>query len=152
SSSGRATARVAANCLAVATDVAVLAPHDDHNRVGLADVAEPAWHLWVDADEAARLQRVPRPVAEAKLDVALVDEIGLFLLIVEMLAGLVARREDERVDTEGGHVELTTDLAKTVTVADLAEARHGIACSFTHREQSYSSARNLGPGPKARTT
>ena len=78
-----------ADGLAVAADIAVLAARDDDDRVALTGVLHPSVHMRVDADDAAWAEEVPGAVAEAKLDLPLMDEVRLLLLFVEVESGLV---------------------------------------------------------------
>ena len=105
---------VASDRLAVAPDVAILPAHDHDDRVAIARVAHAALRAGIDADDAAGAEQVPAAVAEAELDLALVDEIGLLLLVVVVDPGLVTGREDDRVDPECGYAQLAPDLAKAV--------------------------------------
>src|SRR3954470_5667930 len=95
-----AHALVALRHVRVAADVAVLPPDDHVHRVDVAGVLELPVRRRVDAREAAGLQRVARAVAEVDLERAAEDDVELLLLVVEVEAGLDARRKDDRVDAE----------------------------------------------------
>jgi hypothetical protein len=112
---------------AVAADVAVLAAGDDVHGVLVGDVADAADGRGVDAGEAAGGEAVARAVAELDLDQAAVDEVDLFLLVVEVAAGLPAGRHDDRVDPERGDVELLADLAEPVALAHPVDVADGVA-------------------------
>src|SRR5690242_21258095 len=60
-------------------------------------------------------------VAELDLDLPLMHEVELFLLVVEVAAGLVPGRHADRVDAECRHPERATDLAEPVLVAHLID-------------------------------
>ena len=116
----------------VAADVAVLATDDHVHGVLVPDVADLAHRRRVHPREAAGTEHVLRAVAELELDRAAVDEVGLLLLVVEVPAGLVARRHGDRVHAEGRHAQLTPDLAKAVALADGVDAGDGIAVAGDH--------------------
>src|SRR5207302_1021717 len=65
-----AAAWVAANRLAVATDVAILAARDHDDRVAFAGVAHAAAGARVDPRDAARPEHVTGSVTEVELDLA----------------------------------------------------------------------------------
>src|SRR3954452_3118696 len=119
--------RLALRRAPVAPDVAVLAAGDQDGRVTVADGLRRADRLGVHAHDPARPERVLRAVAELELDLAVVDEVELLLLVVEVARAGVAGREHERVDAERGHAERTTDLAKAGAFAEGLECRDGPA-------------------------
>src|SRR6185503_10622839 len=110
---------------AVAADVSVLPTGDDVDCVAVTDVADLSVGRSIHADDAARPQRDLVAVAELELDVPAMDEIGLFLFVVEVDAGLVVRRHDDRVDAEGGHADRTPDLAEAGALPDRVDVRGG---------------------------
>src|SRR4029077_8189937 len=126
-------AALARRQLAVAADVAVLAADDDVDRVlAVAQIADLAHGRGVDPGESARVELVLGAVAELELDAATVHEIELLLLLVQVVAGLIAGRDDDRVGSERGHAQALADLAEPVALAEVVETRDGVAVSFDH--------------------
>jgi hypothetical protein len=102
----------------------------------------------VDARETARAQPVGAAVPETHLDLAAVHEVQLLLLIVEMYARAVPRRQDKRVDAERVDPERRTDLAKPGAFAELVKAADGVSAVLGHKLQILASggARSNGCG------
>src|SRR2546423_13684484 len=109
---GAAGVRIAAHRLAIAAHVAVLAARDQHDRIAVTGVADPAVRVGIHARDSAPTERVRSAIAKKDLDLALVDEVGLLLLLVIVDGGLVARRKHDRIDPKRGHAKLPADLAK----------------------------------------
>src|SRR6185437_4934916 len=81
---GRSAAGVVAHRLPVSAHVAVLAPGDDHDRGVLADVSHAPVGGRVHPGHPAGADEVRGAVPEPELDLALMHEVGLLLLLVEV--------------------------------------------------------------------
>ena len=78
------------------------------------------------------------------------QEVELLLLLVEVAAGLVGGRDDDRVDAEGGHAEALADLAEAVALAEVGEVGDGVAVALARlarvcRSLPGSLVNNLSP-------
>src|SRR4051812_35477100 len=102
----------------VAPYVAVLAAGDHKRCVGVAYVAHRADGMRVDAADRARADHVLRAIAELEFDLSLVNEVGLFLLVVEVRRSPVARREDDRVYAKGCDAQLLAYLPEARLIAE----------------------------------
>jgi hypothetical protein len=69
-------------------------------------------------------------IAEDQFYGARVAEVELLLLVVEVAAGLVGGRDDDRVDAERVDPEYLADLAKAEALAHLGEVRDGVAVAL----------------------
>src|SRR4051812_1063061 len=142
---------------AVPPHIAVFAA-DDYvdGLVGVAEVPHFAGGGGVDPGEAAGAEALGRAVAEGELDFAAVDEVELLLLVVEVAAGLIGRRQHDRVDAEGGDPQLLADLAEAGALAEAVEVGDGVALTFghvrvgrvAHRRRLRSSASPMGPAAR----
>src|SRR5206468_11226802 len=99
---------------AIVPHVPVLAADDQVDGVPVADVLEASYRGGVDPRHASLAQHVPRPIAELDPHPPAVDDVELLLPLVVMAAGLVSRRDDDRVDPGSGHPQLAADLAEPV--------------------------------------
>ena len=73
------------------------------------------------------LQLLHGAVAELDRDPPGVDEVELLLLVVEVVVGGVAGRQDDRVDAEGGHPQRRADLAEAGPLPEVVEVGGGPA-------------------------
>ena len=125
-----AASGTAADSLTVAANVPVLAAHGHDDCVVLAGVAHPPMGARVDPRHPTGAQQVPGAVAEPELDFSPVDEVSLLLLLVEVNAGLVSRRQHDRVDSEGSNTDLVPDLSEAVTVPHFVYVRNAITVAL----------------------
>src|SRR6266540_3554034 len=123
-------ARLALRQAAVAAHVAVLAARDEVHRRLVADVLDLPHRRGVHAGEPARAEQVLRLVVQANPDPAAVDEVELLLLVVEVAAGLEARRDLDRVDAEGRDAELAAHLAEARALGERVDVRDGVAIAL----------------------
>src|SRR5215213_3061341 len=107
---GAEAARLALRQPPVAAHVAILAAGDQVDRGLVADVLDLAHGRGVHASEPAGAELVLGLVVQADLDPPAVDEVELLLLVVEVAAGLEARRDLDRVDAERRDTQLPADL------------------------------------------
>src|SRR5215211_1242213 len=108
----------------VPAHVAVLAPGDQIHGGLVAHVPDLAHGGRVHARQAARTEHVRVVLVEGDLDPAAVHEVQLLLLLVEVTAGLDARRQLDRVHPEGGHPELAAHLSKAGTLGQRVHVCH----------------------------
>src|SRR5262245_47119430 len=125
-------ARLALRQASVAADVAVLAAGDEIERRLVADVLDLPDRGGVDARQAAGAEHGLGVVVQADLDAAAVDEVELLLLVVEVTAGLEARRELDGVDAERAHPQLAADLAEARPLAQPVDVRDGVSVALHH--------------------
>src|SRR4051794_20204390 len=117
---------------AVAAHVAVLATDRDEHQVLLTDAVVPA-HGWRGSPhDSARTNLVLRPVAELEARSSLVDEVELFLLVVEVVRTAVPRRDDECVHAERGDAERLANLPEAGAVAEGVECGKRVALAGGH--------------------
>ena len=131
----------------VASDVAALGADDDVDGVLVAHVAESAHRGGVHARHRPRTEDVGAAVAELELHSPAVHEVELLLLVVEVTAPAVARRDDDGVDAELRHADCAADLAEAVVVAHrvdvpdgIALALHDVSDPFGHRTRIHTMA------------
>lgn len=99
----------------------------------------------INARETARAQPVGAAVPETHLHLATMHEVQLLLLIVEMDARAVPRRQNKRVDTERVDPERRTDLAKPGAVAELFKAADGVSAILGHERHILATDRRAAP-------
>jgi hypothetical protein len=81
---------------------------------------------------ASGLEHVGGAVAELHLDPPAMQEIELLLLVVIVAAGLVPRRQHDRVHPEGAHPERAPDLAEPIAFAHLVDVADRVALALDH--------------------
>src|SRR4051812_7883123 len=111
---------------AVAAYVAVLASDDHVDRVGVADVLRRTHRRGVHPRKASRAKYVLRAVAELELDLALMHEVELLLLFVEVPSAGNAGWHHDRVHPERRHAKFLADLPESRTVADCIQRADGV--------------------------
>ena len=107
--------------LAITADVSAFGSEDDDRDRFIGLVAELPVGGRIHADHASGFDRRCLAITEDERDFALVDEIDLFLPVMEVRAGLVPRRQDDRVDAHLLDVYGVPDLAKSRTLTDPVE-------------------------------
>ena len=107
--------------MAVATDVAVLAPDDEQDELALPGVPEPPRRRRLDVAEPARPELEPLAV-HLEAGPPAMDEVELVLLVVEVLEPVSSRRKHHRVHPERRHAERTPYLAED-PLAQLVDRR-----------------------------
>src|SRR5829696_5836741 len=119
-------ARLALGQPPVAPHVAVFAARDEVERGFVAHVLDLADGRGIHAREAAGSEHVLRVVVQGDLHAAAVDEVELLLLFVEVATGGVLRGQLDRVHSEGGHAELSPDLAEARPFPERIDVRNCI--------------------------
>jgi hypothetical protein len=142
---GPEATRLALGQPAVAADVAVLAAGDQVDRGLVAHVLDLADRRGVHAREPARPEHVLRLVVHPNRDPAAVHEVELLLLLVEVAAGLEARRDLDRVYAERRDPERAADLAKAGPVGERVDVRHRVAVTLHHVAHLVRHARRVTP-------